>query len=234
MLSALLLATLIATPPPPADDTQVPTKLEITKAFKMLEEDTNIILRQLPNRLGFDPAEPKLGVTLETRELGLGADGLLMRHTYVSSVFVPSGAHTADIQPGDRIAAIGEQRLETELPRAVMFYMEDHPDGIPLTIERNGNRFATTLRPEPILCARSVWNAFEVATWQNSVTKLRTLIRGKIAAIEGTPTLTMEQHNQACIDVVATKEFIRAIVVTMARELEPSLSSLCTVQRSAP
>lgn len=236
MLSVLLLAalpTLVAPSPAPVEP-QIPTKEEITKAFKMLEMDTDIILRQLPNRLGFDPKEPKLGVTMETRELGLGPDGLPMRHTYVTSVFVPSGAHTAGIQPGDRIFAVGDKELQTELPRAVMFYIEDYAGGIPLTIERDGKRFPVTLRREPLLCARSVWNTFEVATWQNSVTKLRTLIRGKIAAIEGAPTLTMEQHAQACIDVVATKEFIRAIVMAMARELEPSLSPLCTVQRTAP
>lgn len=223
LVLALLLQSTLATPEP-----ALPSRDRLLAAYDETVLLISAIIKELPTRMGVTPDYPHLGFTMRTEELGIGADGLPKRHTFIVAVFRESSAFTEGIRPGDRITAIGDIPVDTLKPKAVLYYLSDHPETIPLVLERNGKTYKVLMRRAALPCAAALWRAFPVAVWRNRMTRLRTLViatRTQMASAQ----LTDQQTVQAIADIQQTATLIRASIEVMSNQLDPAQSPRCTL-----
>lgn len=208
----------------------IPSKDEVLAAYDESVSLVDDVIKHIPTRMGITPDFPYLGFTMRTEELGVGTDGLPIRHTFIVAVFRESPAFVDGIRPGDRIAFIGDTPVDTLKPKGVLYYLTGYREAVPLTLERNGKTYKVLTRRKPLACAAAQWKAFPVARWQERMTRLRGLIvaaRTELAAAQ----LTQQQATRAVHDIQETAFIIRMSLEAMGSQLDPALSPRCVLVR---
>lgn len=119
-------------------------------------------------RFGLDPKKPHLGFLFSTQEFA----NTTKRLTVVDVVFEGSAAQKAGIRPGDIIAAIGNREMDTETAKAVVLYLSDWPDIVPLTISRGTVRRQVNLRRAPVPCLQTMYKDFPAMQWHERIGKI--------------------------------------------------------------
>ncbi len=218
----LLLQATLVTPEP-----TLPSRDRLLAAYDETVLLISAIITELPTRMGVTPDYPHLGFTMRTEELGIGADGLPKRHTFIVAVFRESPAFTDGIRPGDRITAIGDIPVDTLKPKAVLYYLSDHPETIPLVLERDGKAYKVLIRRAALPCAAVLWRAFPAKAWRNRMMRLRTLVIATRTQMASTQ-LTDQQTVRAIADIEQTATLIRASLQVMSDQLNPAKNSQCT------
>lgn len=176
------------------------------------------------DRFGLDPKQPHLGFVLSTQEFA----GTTRRLTVVDVVLAGSAAQKAGIQPGDFIAAIGNRELDTEKLKAVILYLSDWPDEVPLTIRRGTIRRQVNIRRTPVPCLKTLYDEFPASLWQERIGKileLTTLAKREMERHADNPWLLLESKQA----YEKLNEITLLLIAAMDYQLNPIACASCRI-----
>lgn len=183
MLTAFVLAAMLATPTEEPIIAQIQERMEVhLRAFQnelahvhqmfegtsddgfekiLLEPDTGMIIKSVttPDNQGLHPLE-------------------------VLAVSPGEPAAEVGIQPGDRITFIGERRIEHETNQVVRMILEKAPNPLSLTILRGQDGFCFAVTRRPLHCVQRAIEQFDRTKWlqgvetiQQQVTELQNALK---------------------------------------------------------
>jgi C-terminal processing protease CtpA/Prc len=196
----------------------------IRQALIQQYQETDQLLREYDADIAHmaEPPAPLLGLRLATTEDG---GQPVQRTTMVSGVLRGSVAARTGIQEGDRIVAIGPEPLDHESGKAVLVYLANYPDGVPLTVGRGSQRLEFVLHRKVVPCIAQVNTSFEAVKWQKRFATLRDILRQHAAHL---PTMaTMEGFEQAYRNLQQASALSAKMLDAIASERALAMATAC-------
>ncbi len=193
-----LMVLALAQEPAPQTDERAPVRQWLIEQYQ--EADQLIVEYEKDLQRMAEPPEPMLGLRLEIREFGGDPPS---RSTVVTGVLLGSAAQEAGIREGDLLLRIGNEELDHETGRAVLFYLSNYEDEVRLAVQRGKNTeyFYVDLRRAVIPCLAKARRTFESARWHGRFEKLRQMLAGHAAHL---PELETQEGFEAAYQNLKT------------------------------